>query len=291
MRDDTVAVVIPSVGRPSTLHETLLSVLRQHHLPGQIIVSVPTEGDVLPQTRALPGVSVIHCGLGSSRQRNGAIEALAPGIGLVAFLDDDVELHDRYLERVVRVFQEQPGVVLVDGRVLADGRDIPRARAIEIVAGTDAAESRQTREIGPDLVYGCNMTARRSVLAGVRFDERLPLYGYMEDRDFAFECARIGRLARCEGATLVHLRPAGGRISPRRLGFSQVMNPVYLWRKGNYLSWRSVAWQVSRPLLLNAALALAPGQKAHRLALLGGNCRALSSMLRGHIAPEDITRL
>ena len=84
-------------------------------------------------------------------------------------------------------------MVLVDGRVLADGRDIPRARAREIVAATGAAESRRVREIGPELVYGCNMTVRRSVLARARFDERLPLYGYMEDRDFAFECMRVGR--------------------------------------------------------------------------------------------------
>lgn len=292
MRDDTLAVVISSVGRPSTLHETLLSVLRQRRLPGQIIISVPADDDVRPETHALPGVSVIHSGLGLTRQRNRAIDALASAIDLVAFVDDDVELHEHYLERVTRVFQERPGVVLVDGRVLADGRDIPRARSREIVAGTDAAESHQeVREIGPDLVYGCNMTVRRSVLARARFDERLPLYGYMEDRDFAFECVRMGRLARCEGAMLVHLRPAGGRISPRRLGFSQIMNPVYLWRKGNYLSWRNVAWQVSRPLLLNAALALAPGQRAHRLDLLAGNCRAVSSILRRHIAPEDVTRL
>jgi len=291
MLDDTVAVIIPSVNRTRTLHETLLSVLRQRRLPGQIILSVPDEDDVLPETRALSGVSVIHCGLGLTRQRNGAVDALAPAIKLVAFIDDDVELHEAYLEHVARVFQEQPEVVLVDGRVLADGRDISRARAREIVAAAGAAESRRVRAIGPDLAYGCNMTVRRSVLAGARFDERLPLYGYMEDRDFAFQCTRLGHLVRCEGAMLVHLRPSGGRISARRLGFSQIMNPVYLWRKGNYLSWRNVAWQVSRPLLINTALALAPGQKARRLSLLAGNCRAFSSILRGHIAPEDITRL
>jgi GT2 family glycosyltransferase len=159
VRDDTVAVIISSVNRPQTLHETLLSLLRQRRLPGQIILSVTGEGDVLPETRALPGVSVIHCGLGLTRQRNGAIDALAPAIELVSFIDDDVELHDDYLERVVNVFREQPEVVLVDGRVLADGRDIPRASAREIVTAPRAAESRPVRAIGPELVYGCNMTA------------------------------------------------------------------------------------------------------------------------------------
>jgi len=48
MRDDTLAVIIPSVNRPATLHETLLSVLRQRRLPGQIILSVPHDDDVLP---------------------------------------------------------------------------------------------------------------------------------------------------------------------------------------------------------------------------------------------------
>jgi GT2 family glycosyltransferase len=190
------------------------------------------------------------------------------------------------------VFRARPEVVLVDGRVLADGRDIPRASAQEIVAAAPAAaESTSVRTIGPELVYGCNMTVRRSVLARARFDERLPLYGYMEDRDFAFECVRLGHLARCESATLVHLCPAVGRISARRLGFSQIMNPIYLWRKGNYRSWWDVAWQVSRPFLINASLALAPGRGIDRLGLLAGNCRGLSSVLHGRIAPEDITQL
>src|SRR5258708_12696559 len=180
MLHDTVAVIIPSVNRPRTLHETLLSVLRQRRLPGQIILSVPDEDDVLPETRALSGVSVIHCGLGLTRQRNGAIDALAPAIELVAFLDDDIELHEAYLERIARVFLEQPEVVLVDGQVLADGRDISRARAREIVAAPGAAESRRVRAIGPDLAYGCNMTVPRSVLAPARFHERLPPYTHIQ---------------------------------------------------------------------------------------------------------------
>lgn len=81
-------------------------------------------------------------------------------------------------------------------------------------------------------------------------------------------------------------------ISSVGLGFSQIMNPVYLWRKGNYLSWRDLAWQVSRPLLTNTALALAPGRRTSRRgSRLAGNWPAIAKILRGRIAPEDITRL
>lgn len=291
-RDERLAVIIASAQRPLTLRETLLSLRRQRRLPAQIIVSVPGEDDVPPRLREeMPGVTVIHAAIGSSRQRNAAIDALRPEIAVVTFLDDDVELQEGYLDHVARLFEARSDVVLADGCVLADGRDIPRARAQEIIAAAGDASEAAPSAIGPELAYGCNMTVRRSALAVVRFDERLPLYGYMEDRDFAFACARRGGVARCEAAALVHLRPAGGRGSPRRFGFSQVMNPLYLWRKGNYLSWRNVAWQVSRPLLVNAALTLSPRHSRHRRQQLAGNCRALAAALRGRIAPEEMLRL
>lgn len=161
MQDDRLAVVMASVGRAPILHETAISVLRQRLLPGHIVVSVPTEDDVLPETRALPRVSV----------------------------DPD-----------------------------------------------RASRPVRSRDDGP------------------------PAAG---DRP---------GLAAAAGLFTDH-------------------EPVCLWRKGNYLSWRNVARQVSRSLLLNAALALAPSQKALLLGLLSRNCRALSSILRGHIAPEDVTQV
>jgi GT2 family glycosyltransferase len=290
MRDDRLAVIIASVQRAETLHETLLSLLRQHRLPGQMLVSVPDDGHVNPATRQIPNIAVIHSQAGLTRQRNAGIDALAPPVELVTFLDDDVEVHEDYLENIVRAFNSRPDAVLADGRILADGRDIPRPRAQEIVAASGNAPHAVT-VIGPELAYGCNMTVRRRVLATARFDERLPLYGYMEDRDFAFRCARLGQIIRSEDATLVHLRPYGGRGSPRRFGFSQVMNPLYLWSKGSFASRRSVFFQVSRPLVVNSVLSLVPSQSIHRRQQLVGNCQALGRALRGRIAPEDMLRL
>ena len=188
-----------------------------------------------------------------------------------------------------------PDLVLADGRVLADGArtgPIARERARAIVAAAAAPDEPALAPNTPELLYGCNMNVRRAVLDRVRFDERLPLYGYMEDRDFAFRCEPLGRVGRCLGAQLVHLGAAsGGRASGRRFGFAQVMNPIYLWQKGSFRSKRAVARQVLTPIVANAALALAPRQTIDRKGRLAGNCRALALALRGRIAPEDVTRI
>lgn len=290
----TLAIIIPSVNRPTILHETILGLTRQRRAPAEIIVSVPGDHHVLAETRALPRVRVVRARLGLSRQRNDGVAALAPEIEIVTFIDDDVELHPDYLDQIALLFAARPDVVLADGRVLADGArsgGIDRNRAREVVAAAIAAAAPLVEDSAPEFVYGCNMSVRRSALGKVAFDERLPLYGYMEDRDFAFQCAPLGVVVRCCGAAIVHLGAQSGRVSGRRFGFSQVMNPLYLWRKGSYRSRREVARQVLQPIVLNAALAFAPGQRVDRRGRLVGNCRALGRALRGRIAPEDVLQL
>ena len=238
---------------------------------------------------------MIRAAIGSSRQRNTAIAVLSPGIGVVVFLDDDVELDPDYLDQIARAFATWPDLVLADGRVLADGalagpvaRDSARASSRSL-KGPACPRSMRTRPSGST---ACNMSVRRTALARVRFDERLALYGYMEDRDFAFQCARLGAVARCTSAAIVHLAEnSGGRASGRRFGFSQVMTRSHPWRKGHYRSRRDVARQVLQPLVTNAALALAPNQRIDRRARLAGNWRALATILRGRIAPEDVAGL
>lgn len=290
----TIAIIIPSVNRPLVLHDTICALSRQRRAPAEIIVAVPGDQHVLAETRALPRVRVVDAGIGTSRQRNDAIAALAPETSLVTFLDDDVELHRDYLDQIALLFAAAPDLVLADGHVLADGArsgGIERPRARDIAAAAITPPALMVEGSAPELVYGCNMTVRRAILGQVRFDERLPLYGYMEDRDFAFQCARLGAVARCASAALVHLGVPSGRVSGRRFGFSQVMNPLYLWRKGSYRSRGDVARQVLQPIVANAALALAPGQSIDRRGRLAGNCRALARVLRGRIAPEDVLQL
>ncbi len=73
------------------------------------------------------------------------------------------------------------------------------------------------------------MSIRAGVIGKLRFDERLPLYGWQEDIDFTSQLRNL-RAHRISVENLfgVHLGTKSGRVSGVRLGCSQIVNPVYL---------------------------------------------------------------
>ena len=107
-------------------------------------------------------------------------------------------------------------------------------------------------------VYGCNMCVRYSIACAEPFDERLPLYSYMEDMDFGTRARRHGHIGYYYGSLAVHLRASEGRVSYRALGFSEVMNPAYLAAKGTIPKSHAVKSFVIRKPLAN----LVPGIRA-----------------------------
>lgn len=295
-----IAVIIPSLGRAAMLHETVGSVLRQTAPPNRIVICVTSDADILPATPALSSsIAVVRAEKGITRQRNRAIQALPPDAELVTFLDDDVELHPDYLRRIAQAFAAHPDLVLASGRELLLGphsQEIERAEAQAVLRGeagaTDLPLVVRSTHIYYD-VTGCNMSVRRRVLDRLQFDERLPLYGWMEDFDFSLACARHGRVARIENGRLVHLVSPGGRPNAKRLGFCQVMNPIYIWSK-RYPDYGLplLLALVGRVIAANLVrLATSPAEARQRWQRLVGNAIALGMLARGRLSPEYMAEL
>jgi hypothetical protein len=102
---------------------------------------------------------------------------------------------------------------------------------------------------------------------------------------------KLGTLARAEDCVVVHRAVAsGGRQAHTRLGYSQVMNPHYLMRKGSFPLWLA-AWETFRPVAKNLAFAIAGQDTARRRERAKGNLLAVADILRGRITPERITEL
>jgi hypothetical protein len=183
--------------------------------------------------------------------------------------------------------------VALTGRVLRDGAttgEVPADEAaqalVESAAEPAAATWRRTREL-----YGCNFVVRAPIARLERFDDRLPLYSWLEDHDFARRCLRRGALAEVDACVIVHRAAAsGGRQAHRRLGYSQLMNPVYLWRKGSFPLWLA-AWELFRPVAKNVVCAATGSGKQWRRERLGGNLTAAADVLRGRLTPERIREL
>lgn len=224
-------VVICSVHRPAVLHETVTGLLKQTVLPKAILVSLCDDDSALKETRALPRVHCVFGPQGSSVQRNTAIALVRSRYTL--FLDDDVELAPDYIEQMERTLEDDPSIAAALGNLVADGanggKGIDRESAVQAVL--ESTGKPISTKVGVNDFYGCNMFVRSGILHTVKFDERLALYGWLEDRDFLWSCAKLGKIVRNHGAVIAHLGTRSGRTSDLRYGYLKIANPWYLWKK------------------------------------------------------------
>ncbi len=287
-------VVISSAGRPELLQETVLSVLGQTERC-LLRLSVTGPEDVFPETREIAGVQVLTGPRGSSRQRNAALASITHQPECVLFIDDDVELDADYVRETLLCYRTQPSVAVVNGRNLAHGRyragECDRRQARVLIAearGQMAVRRPEPGAITPMATsYGCRMSMRGSLLGRVHFDERLVLYGFLEDLDFALACRPFGTMVESVRALGVHLEVASGRLGGVRRGYSDVVNPLYVARKwAGYTMSRAILGSLRRTWT-SAAGAMSEGDRGR----LRGNLLGWRDALRGKLEPEHILEL
>lgn len=140
--------------------------------------------------------------------------------------------------------------------------------------------------------YGCNMAIRMAPVRqhGLRFDETLPLYGWLEDVDFSRRLAPYGKIVKSPSLCGVHLGVKSGRNSGLKFGYSQIANPLYMVRKRTLSPARALA-QISRNLCMNRLKLRAPEPWIDRAGRWRGNRLALADMLRGRLSPQRILEM
>jgi|SRR5450432_174535 GT2 family glycosyltransferase len=293
-----ISVIICSVGRPAVLHHTVRSILGQSLLPANIFLVSPNADSILPETLALPSVRYVASPLGATIQRNRGLDSMPPETELVVFFDDDVELCVSYLQQMADLFRDCPQVLIACGTLLLDGGRGTRVSREEAVQAC-SAEDRQPSTPDPKpyvplgSAYGCNMAARVSALKGIRFDENLPLYSWLEDADFAVRLTRgalgVVTATRAKG---VHLGWRGGRVAGTRFGFSQIVNPLYLWKKAKVFPLQHVIVQFwLRCIAGNILGVLTRDQEYDRLGYLKGNLLGIKHLLGGDCDPTTILKM
>lgn len=292
-----ISVVICSYGRPTVLDDTVQSLLRQTLTPEEILIVTPAGGHVEERTLQRERVRFVQSAKGLTIQRNTALDHLAD-TDLIAFVDDDMELCPSYLAQMRRLFLEDSQVTVASGRMLADGgrgTEVSRQNALtlchEAEAHIDVVAPIMTRDL--DYGYGCNMIVRASAARQNRFDERLSLYAWLEDSDFSYHCTRAGKPPVMNlSAQCVHLGWRGGRISGMKMGYSQIMNPMYLWRKARVFTLQHILIQYwMRCLIANSLGVLCGRPEEERLDRLKGNVIAMWHLIKGRCDPMAINTL
>ena len=283
-----IAVGIASSDRPDVLYRTLEALSRQSRSADRTLLSLGSERDIsnAASVRA-SGVEIILGDRGLTRQRN-ALLAAARDCDLMAFFDDDFVPCENYLEEAERLFTTLPRVVLATGAVLADGKLGPGLTfdfAYKILWEHSGAQEKLVRPTYNG--YGCNMVVSLAPIRqnGLRFDERLPLYGWLEDVDFSRQIARFGEVVEADVLMGVHLGVKGGRQSGRKLGYSQIANPLYLVLKRTLRSDIAV-WLMFRNIIMNLIRSFNPEPFVDRRGRLVGNAMGLRDLFMYRLTPE-----
>jgi len=287
-----ICLIFPTRGRAEILKQIIASVERQTTRPDLIIVSCVSDDDVagIP---AQPGLLVIKGSPGSCVQRNRALTHVPADFDVVVILDDDFLMHPTWIAEALKALDSDPSIACVTGTVFADGVHGPGYSCEEgmaILGKLDDLPENLTA-VSTHGPYGCNMAFRARSIAGLRFDERLVLYGWLEDRDFGGQIWKQGNhVVRINTAVGVHLGVKRGRVSGRKLGYSQVINPLYLARKKT-LPVRDALDHLTRNVASNIARSLTPEPWIDRRGRLTGNLIGFWDLVRGRLTPERAERL
>jgi GT2 family glycosyltransferase len=287
-----IAVGIATAGRGQIARELLHTLQSQTRPADTIVVSAPSADDVR-EIRSDCGVRLMLGHHGLTTQRNAIIRAIVDHDAVV-FFDDDFLPNASYLDAVARIFCTYPDIALVTGEVIADGiigpgYSVDDARRL---LAADSPPSGSSRLLPVYNAYGCNMAVRLSSVreANILFDENLPSYGWLEDVDFSRRIATRGRIVKASDARGVHLGVKRGRQSGLRLGYSQIANPIYLMRKGNF-AWRRGLALMARNVVSNCVRSMKPEPYVDRIGRAAGNARALVDLAIGNLHPTRIMAL
>jgi GT2 family glycosyltransferase len=240
--------VIATRARPELLREALESSLADLPQDAEIIV---VDGD--PERSAQATVQLL-AGVGARIrylagppglpvQRNTGIDAARGKV--VVFTDDDCVVRPGMYEVLLSAYADSSVVGATgwvveprEGRIGSEKQS--RLRWLVLGGGRQGTMTSfgfrrpivdvdRPREV--QYMPGTLMSARRSVAAEVRFDERLSGYALGEDDDFSYRLSRRGVIRYLPGAVVDH-RALGTRTMDRRTQDRLVIiNRIYLYRK------------------------------------------------------------
>jgi GT2 family glycosyltransferase len=298
-----IGVVIPTARRPDLVASTLATLSKQTLRPDWIVVSCTGPGDLpagTPESQATDGCRtiVVFGEKGSAVQRNHGLRWLRRNTPLcheagniIVFFDDDFVMRKDWLAAAAQEFRRNPAVAGLTGILLADGAKNSGYTVDDAIGIIDADKPRLPKNdwrmkegLATDSALGCNMAFRALETAGIEFDENLPKYGWLEDFDFCNQVSRIGEVRRLAALVGVHLGSKLGRAPGREYGYSQIANPVYLYRKGT-MKGGFAAKIMTRNILANFGRSPWSEPYIDRRGRALGNLYALTDIVLGRLSP------
>jgi len=228
----TSSAIIPTYHRPDDLDKCLQSILRQTHLPSELIIVDDGDLGCFPrqnefEQRGIACHYVKKATPGVTESRNHAAQ-IASG-DILIFLEDDVILFDDYIEQLLMSFAaDKSGNLAGVGGIIDNDRfhslrafleripnlvfgisGLHEGRILRSGFATDYGSTERPirEECDVDFLLGGVSAFKRSVFEEFEFSNRYRSksgYGQGEDKEFSFRVSRKYRLAVNPKARLDH---------------------------------------------------------------------------------------
>lgn len=252
-----VSVIIPTYGRVKDLEDCLHSIIIQSVLPKEILIIDDTPDDSIENVckRKKKQFQDKKINLIYIRNYKEPSSAIARNIGIehakgniVLFLDNDVILDENYIREILKVYQDYPNALGVQGyitnykirRGFARARnesfflmhfEMNRNRLLPSIQNVYAGPL--TKIINCQWLVGNNCSYKRSILEKFRFDERLKRFSSGEDDDLSYRIYRIypRALYQTPYAKLIHKTSPESTLSNRKLIYMGQVYHMYIFHK------------------------------------------------------------
>lgn len=219
-----ISVIIPTYNRPDDLKATVRSILKQSMLPKEIIIvdsAMNTHTEVIIKNfksiESRVSFQYISNQIDSlTVARN--IGSEAANSDILLFLDDDVALEETYIEEILKVYNQYPDCLIVQGNIISSYRKTTIYRTCwnkfwnfycrffslhyntsdemkVLKSGNNTTPSTPDRIVNCQWASGCNFSIKKEIFNVYKFDSKLIKYSYGEDKDFSFRIFKENRKA------------------------------------------------------------------------------------------------
>ena len=253
---NSLSLIVATRDRPEEIAGLLRSLDRQSCPADQIIIvdsgsrSIKTALDVY---KASPLVHIQYSPPSASGQRNHGLKYVRVGTTLTGFLDDDVVMESKAIERMMAFWENAPADLggaafnLANHPVLyaprMKGSSLAKhlglysdERGRVLSSGFQTMIGRVSQNCYTDWLPSTASVWRNSLFETIRFDEWFQGYSYLEDLDFSYRVGKAFRLAVVADALCFHFPASSGRGSGLVFGRREVRNRLYFVSKNRELS-------------------------------------------------------
>ena len=245
-----ISVIIPTYNRPNDLQTVLNSIIIQTVLPKEVIIVDDSSNEgvksvCMGMRDELQEKNIDMFYVRNEKERSLRIEHCTGEV--ILFLDDDVILDKKYIETILKVYEENPNALGVQGIIssLAAKRKRNTLNKLCFSFHTEKGKCRvlpsayNTYPYSVDKVIQCqwlagaNQSYKRKVLQNFKFDENLKKYAFKEDMDLSYRIFKQypGSLYMTPHAKLIHNEPDTGRISNKEHTYMQQVYTFYFFYK------------------------------------------------------------